>query len=733
MDKIKYFSMIIMLYFMCLLKCSDEIKATSNIRTDEDALLALKAHITDDPQHLLASNWSKDTSVCDWIGITCGTRHRRVRSILLMDMSLTGTIPPQIGNLSFLVNFSLSHNSFHGFLPTELSNLRRLKWFGLTDNLFSGIIPSWIGSFSQLQYLGLDANNFEGGFPTFVCNLSKLNYLYLEMNNLEGQIPEAIANLQNLKLLSLRKNMFSGGVPIGIFNISSLEEIYIGNNWLSGSISATFLKNMSSLRVLSFAVNNLTGHLPQNMFTHLPALELLSFSWNSLTGPIPSTLFACKRLQILSLSLNNFRGDLHRDFGNLTMLQKLYLGYNNFTGEISKSIGNLIKLEVLNMARNSISGKIPSSIGNITHLRDLDLSENNLRGNIPFEVGNFAYIKYMFFGVNNLDGVIPRSICNVSTLTAFGVDDNHLSALPIWQRISIHELQQATNKFDELNLLGRGTFGSVYRGNLSNGLSVAVKVFNLEAEGAFKSFDVECEVVRGIRHRNLVKIITSCCTSEFKALVMEFMPNWSLEKWLYSHNYFLDIFQRLNIMIDVASAVEYIHYGSTNPIIHCDLKPSNILLDEDMVAHVTDFGIAKLIGEDQSFIQTITLATVGYMAPEYGSEGLVSIKGDIYSFGILLIESFTRKRPTDEMFNEDMSMKQWVKDSLPFGVPQLVDPNLLRVSERHYLAKLNCTTSIMNLALKCCADVSAERISSKDVLSSLNKIKVKLFNDIQQA
>ncbi|XP_065848812.1 probable LRR receptor-like serine/threonine-protein kinase At3g47570 isoform X1 [Euphorbia lathyris] len=214
---------------------------------------------------------------------------------------------------------------------------------------------------------------------------------------------------------------------------------------------------------------------------------------------------------------------------------------------------------------------------------------------------------------------------------------------------------------------------------------------------------------------------------------MEFMPNWSLEKWLYSHNYFLDIFQRLNIMIDVASAVEYIHHGSMNPIVHCDLKPSNILLDEDMVAHVTDFGIEKLIGEDQSFIQTITLATVGYMAPEYGSEGLVSIKGDIYSFGILLIETFTRKRPTDEMFNEDMSIKQWVTKLLPSGVAQLVDPNLLMVDERDYLAKTDCTSSIINLALKCSVDFPEERISSKDVVSALNKMKVKLLDDVQPA
>ncbi|XWS30687.1 hypothetical protein CRYUN_Cryun23aG0008200 [Craigia yunnanensis] len=116
---------------------------------------------------------------------------------------------------------------------------------------------------------------------------------------------------------------------------------------------------------------------------------------------------------------------------------------------------------------------------------------------------------------------------------------------------------------------------------------------------------------------------------DFKALVLEFMSNGSLEILLYSHYHFLDILQRINIMIDVASALEYLNLGHPNPIIHCDLKPSNVLLDRDMVAHVGDFGIAKLLGEAESMKQTMTFFAIGYMAPEYGSTGIVSVKSDI--------------------------------------------------------------------------------------------------------
>ena len=131
------------------------------------------------------------------------------------------------------------------------------------------------------------------------------------------------------------------------------------------------------------------------------------------------------------------------------------------------------------------------------------------------------------------------------------------------------------------------------------------------------SFNSECEVLWNVRHRNLIKILSGCSNLDFKALVLEFMPNGSLEKWLYSHNYFLDILERLNIMIDVGLALEYLHHGhALAPIIRCDLKPSNILLDENMVTHVSDFGISKLLGEgDDSLIQTKTMATISYMAP----------------------------------------------------------------------------------------------------------------------
>ncbi|WCJ41969.1 Receptor kinase-like protein Xa21 [Euphorbia peplus] len=1052
---------IIILPLLCFFRCSQGTVATS-ISTDKDALFALKAHIKNDPQNLITSNWSKDTSVCNWVGITCGTRHHRVIGIQLRDMSLTGTIPPHIGNLSFQTNFSLSTNQFHGSLPDQLANLRRLKWFALGYNLFNGIIPSWIGSFSQLQYLDLYSNNFGGVIPTSLCNLSNLEtltlrdnklsgglpigilnisslrelnvstntligyipsdvfahlpaleWLSLSLNSFSGEIPKSTGNLVNLEMLSMSRNFIGGQIPSSIGNLTLLrtfdvgenmlkgricfemgnlqylEELYLGVNNLDGTMPPIMF-NLSKVKVLSLVGNHLSGSLPPSFGLHLPNLEEIYFGANNLHGLIPISLSNASKLTLVSLQSNMFFGSIHDDLGKLRNLRGLYLWNNSLscqslstlfsslancinlttlilgdnplnttlpisignlsssledfyiaasglTGIIPKEIGNLSSLISLRLRENNLKGyipktigklrnlqgihlysnrmqgsipsefcglqslsyiyfdeneligKIPSCLGNLKSVRYLDLgsnklnytipstlwmlkdvlelslSSNTLTGSLPPEIGNLkvvtkldlsenqlsghilptfgglqslAYLslsnnklegpipeslgdaislKFMDLSTNNFSGQIPKSLEKLKYLMDFNVSFNELqgeipnggpfvnlsaqsflgnkalcgdpkflihpcktihqslsneakivlvvigtttlafgtlivsliwyckrktrlsthptNSLPLatWHRISIHELNRATDKFDEVNLVGKGSFGSVYKGTFSDGMFLAVKVFNSDSQRAIKSFDVECEVFRTIRHRNLVKIITSCCTTELKALVIEFMPNWSLEKWLYSHNYFLDTLQRLNIMIDVASALEYLHHGIMEPIVHCDLKPSNVLLDDDMVAHVSDFGIAKLIGEDQSFIQTMTLATVGYMAPEYGSEGLVSVKGDMYSFGILLMETFTRKNPTDEIFNEEMSIKKWIVDLFPSGVAELADPNLISVNEQHYNAKADCISSIMDLALKCCVDVPEERISSKEAASGLNKIKVKLFNDVQRA
>ncbi|XP_057802964.1 probable LRR receptor-like serine/threonine-protein kinase At3g47570 [Salvia miltiorrhiza] len=260
---------------------------------------------------------------------------------------------------------------------------------------------------------------------------------------------------------------------------------------------------------------------------------------------------------------------------------------------------------------------------------------------------------------------------------------------------------------------------SVYKGILNNGKDIVVKVFNMQLEGISRIFDVECEILRSIRHRNPISVISCCSNEEFEALVLEYMPKGNLEKWLYSHNYCLNMMERLNIMIDVAFALEYLHHGYSMPIVHSDLKPSNVLLNEDMVAHVSDFGIAKLLCDGDSSVLTNTLATL-----EYGLEGLVSTRCDVYSYGVMLIETFTRKRPSDDMFCGDMSLQRWVELSLSETPDEVIDANLVMNLEEEMIDKnMQRVSSILEFGLKCSADSPGNRINMKQALAELQKIK----------
>ncbi|XP_027182366.1 probable LRR receptor-like serine/threonine-protein kinase At3g47570 [Coffea eugenioides] len=671
---------------------------------------------------------------------------RLLRFLALYGNNLTSS--PTSMELSFitsltkcknLVYLDLGPNPLNGLLPASIGNLSAsLEMLVLETSEIKGTIPSQTGNLTNLLLLDLQSNHLTGGIPTALKNLQNLQGLAVGDNNLNDTL-DNLCNLHSLTSVDLTTNKFSRFLPQCFGNMTSLRDLQLGNNFLVSAIPNSFW-NLKDLLQLNLSSNSLNGSLPLEA-GNLKAITSIDISANQFSGDIPSTTGGLQNLLILNLSQNQFQGSIPESFGNMLSLQGLYLSHNNLSGFIPNSLEALRDLKELDVSYNHLSGEIPSGGHFANFTAESFLFNDALCGDSRFHVppcprtnsihrSRTKKVLLYVFAPLGIVSVVVAALAIVFRRYWKNYRDSkgtNMVLVPTQERVSYYDLLRATDGYSESNLLGIGSFGSVYKGILNDGRSIAVKVFNLELEGVLKSFDVECEVLKNLRHRNLVRVISGCSNQDFRALVLEYMCNGSLEKWLYSDNDFLDTLQRLNIMIDVASAVQYLHEEYSTPVIHCDLKPGNVLLDEDMVAHVSDFGVAKMLEKEESFAWTKTLATIGYIAPEYGSEGLISAKCDVYSYGIMLMEVFSRRKPNDEMFVGNLNLKSWINDSLPNSILQVIDAKLLKHEDENFTEKLECFSSIMELALKSVRESPTDRLSMKAVLETLKKIKLKFL------
>ncbi|XP_051126050.1 probable LRR receptor-like serine/threonine-protein kinase At3g47570 isoform X2 [Andrographis paniculata] len=678
---------------------------------------------------------------------------------------LTGSIPDNLGYVRSLEVLNLVGNNLisESVSPelkffTSLMSSRSLTFLAVNDNPLNGTFPTFAGNLSSsLQSFSASGCSIRGFIPNEIGKLSGLVRLNLQGNDLTGTIPSELSKLSNLQELDLGNNSLTGFIPTDICKLERLGRLALGQNRLTGSLPEC-LGSVSSLRYIDLNSNNLSSEIPPSIWS-LKDLSDLDISSNSINGSISPEIGNLKAANTIDLSMNQLSNDIPNTFGGLENVITLSLAYNKFQGPIPDSIGKMLSLNSLDLSHNMLSGTIPKSLESLTQLKSFNVSFNKLSGEIPTE-GPFKNLTSRSFAFNTAlcgskrflvssckatrrsnrkkELQIVFVVLGIVALILTGsmiflitryyrkkeypiVSDIFATKKPI--RVSYYELLQATNEFSEDNLLGSGSFGSVYKGVLKDGTVLAIKVFKTQMEHESKSFDAECEALRNLRHRNLIKVVGSCSNKDFKALLLEYMPNGSLEKWLYS-NYNLDVIQRLNILIDVACAVEYLHHGYSTPVVHCDLKPSNILMDENMVAHVSDFGITKFLGEEGSVTHTRTLATLGYMAPEYGSEGRISTSCDVYSYGIIMLEMFTRKSPCDEMFSGGMNLRSWVKVSHPDVLIQVTDPSLISIEEMNASTVLPCISSVLELAMRCSEDAPSERMNMTDTLAELKKIKL---------
>ncbi|XP_056159312.1 putative receptor-like protein kinase At3g47110 isoform X3 [Syzygium oleosum] len=727
---------------------------------------------------------------------------------------LTGTIPPSLTNATGLQEVYLANNSFHGPIPKNLGRLEGLTFIVLADNQLQDDLSfiSSLANCSNLQVIEVGSNLIHGSLPRSISNLSTIiEEISLSGNRIHGTIPLALGNLFNLSELYLSNNFLTDRIPNSIGALYSLQELDLSGNMFTGEIPFS-IGNMTLLNSLHLQSNNFQGYIPQSL-GNCKQLIKLELSNNNLSGLIPMEVLVLSSLSIIfNLAHNNLSGSLPLQVGSLINLGELDLSYNRLTGLIPASIGGCLRLERLHLEANSFHGQIPQALHALRGLEELDLSNNNFSGPIPSFLAELSLLKYLNISFNELEGQVPEGgvflnasavsvsrngglcggapglklpLCkspssNMSSSTkaivisvvAVSLSCVALLFLSIFRfhkkkhtrtdaltslsfeqqflRISYEVLLRVTDRFSETNLIGKGRYGTVYKGILDGGATMAVKVLNLTQRGASRSFVSECRTLGTIRHRNLVKILSVCSSvdfhgNDFKALIYEFMANGSLEEWLHprtigrdderSESRNLRLVQRLNIAIDIASAIEYLHTGCFPAIVHGDLKPSNVLLDNNMVARVGDFGLAKIIStmtaeaagvQDQgSSTSTAVKGSIGYVPPEYGMGHKVSTVGDAYGYGILLLEMFTGKRPTEEAFGHCLNLHSFVQMALPDRAMEIVDLRLWsEAGDRQQEIKIrDCIISVFEIGVACSMESPLDRMDMTEVIRKLYSIK----------
>ena len=601
--------------------------------------------------------------------------------IFLSINNFAGLVTPNLGRLQNLRAINMATNQLGSSIGDDLrfidslANCTRLQTMIFSNNFLKGPLVSTIANFStQLSMIILGINQIHGTIPLGIENLVNLTYLDLVKNHLTGTIPSNIGKIHKMQALGLLGNRLSGGIPLSIGNLTLLLNLDLSNNNLVGDVPSSLVA-CQNLEYLTLSNNSLSGSIPNDVIG-LSSLVVLQLGGNTFTGALPLEVSHLINLVGLDVSDNRLSGALPNSLGNCVEMQGLQLDGNAFEGEIPTSLQTLRGLEHLDLSRNKFSGKIPMFLGDLPFLTYLNLSFNELEGEVPSVEAN---VTISVEGNKNLCGGFPKlhlpTCVNVTSysgktrkrpyaklLILVIVGTLSLSLLALFfiiiglrkkkmrnnasstqssneqfLRISFAELHKATEGFSESNKIGVGSYGSVYKGILDQDeLAIAIKVFNLPRRGASKSFMSECKALRKIRHRNLVKVVSACSSldfqgNDFKALVFEFMSKGNLDGWLHpkaieDEPQRLTLLQRLNVAIDVASALEYLHTQCDVIVVHNDLKPNNVLLDDDMMGHISDFGISKITSVICSTMiatstgieknrSTTMKGSIGYIAP----------------------------------------------------------------------------------------------------------------------
>uniref|UniRef100_A0A1J3E652 non-specific serine/threonine protein kinase n=1 Tax=Noccaea caerulescens TaxID=107243 RepID=A0A1J3E652_NOCCA len=667
-----------------------------------------------------------------------GLSGSQIQSLWLNGQKLTGSIDV-LQNMTSLREVWLHSNGFSGSLP-DFSGLKELESLSLRDNSFTGLVPASLMSLESLKVVNLTNNHLQGPVPLFKSSVSvdldkdSNSFCLPSPGECDPRVKSLLLIVSSMDYPVRLAESWKGNDPctnwIGIAcSNGNITVINLEKMGLTGTISPEF-GSIKSLQRIVLGVNNLTGTIPQDLAT-LPDLKTFDVSSNKLYGKIPGF-----RSDVVVNANGN--PDIGKDKSSLPPpgsssssppggsgsgvngnRDERRVKFSSFIGIIVGSVlGGLLSIFLIGLLvfcwykkRQKRFTRGESSNAVVVHPRHSGSDDNES-------------VKITVAGSSVSVGGISETYTLPGTSE---VGDNIQMVEAGNMLISIQVLRSVTNNFSEDNILGRGGFGVVYKGELHDGTKIAVKRMEngVIAGKGFAEFKSEIAVLTKVRHRHLVTLLGYCVDGNEKLLVYEYMPQGTLSRHLFewSEEGLKPLLwkQRLTLALDVARGVEYLHGLAHQSFIHRDLKPSNILLGDDMRAKVADFGLVRLAPEGKGSIETRIAGTFGYLAPEYAVTGRVTTKVDVYSFGVILMELITGRKSLDESQPEEsIHLVSWFKRMFinkESSFKKAIDPTIDLDEET--LASVH---TVAELAGHCCAREPYQRPDmghAVNILSSL--------------
>ncbi|XP_066321215.1 tyrosine-sulfated glycopeptide receptor 1-like [Miscanthus floridulus] len=691
----------------------------------------------------------------------------------LRENNFSGKIPETIYACHSLTALRLSSNNFEGQLSKGLGNLKSLSFLSLSGNSFTNLTnalqilkssknlttlligPNFmnetmpddesIDGFENLQVLAIDNCLLLGKVPLWISKIVKLEMLFLQGNRLSGLIPTWINTLDYLFYLDLSNNSLTGDIPKELMNMPMLTSektaahldprifdltVYYGPS-LQYRIPIAFPK------VLYLSSNRFTGVIPQEI-GQLNALLSLDISSNNLTGPIPPSICNLTNLLALDLSNNNLTGRIPAALENLHFLSTFNISNNNLEGPIPTG-GQFSTFQNSSFEGNpKLCGSMLAHQCSSAQASPVTRKEQKKMVSIAIAFGVFfAGIAILLLLGRLLVSIRVKCLAaksrredsgDVETTSFNSSSEHELVMMPQGKgdrnKLTFSDIVKSTNNFSKENIIGCGGYGLVYKAELPDGSKLAIKKLNSEMCLMEREFTAEVEALSMAQHENLVPLWGYCIHGNSRFLIYSFMENGSLDDWLHNRDddasTFLDWPMRLKIAQGASRGLSCIHNVCKPHIVHRDIKCSNILLDKEFKAYVADFGLARLILPNKTHVTTELVGTLGYIPPEYGHGWVATLRGDIYSFGVVLLELLTGLRPVP-VLSTSKELVPWVLEMRSHGKQiEVLDPTLRGTGHEEQMLMM------LEVACKCVNHNASMRPAIMEVVLCLESINAGL-------